>query len=130
MTEIVAAAESKLTKLVGDDVAATAAAQAQAKKLETLLGEDGMAELRELLAAQHPQRTGMAALLMGALKSWSVWLGGWAIALPELLPMISPYLDGMFSPDMYKRLMQIGGVLVILVRFKTTQSLEKTGGAP
>ena len=65
----------------------------------------------------------VSAALRGALRSWTVWLGGILVALPELVPLLGPHLQEMLPPDVFAKLMQIAGIAVILVRFKTTESL-------
>ncbi len=65
------------------------------------------------------------AAIKGAAKSMTVWLGGLLVALPELVPLLAPHLQEMLTPDLYKRVMQVFGLLVILVRFRTTQPLSQ-----
>lgn len=67
----------------------------------------------------------LTAWLKGALKSWTVWLGGFLVALPELLPLLDPAIKDMLDADTYRRVMQIAGIAVILVRFRTTQPLNE-----
>lgn len=102
------------------------------EKLRAVLGDDGMTELEALLAAANaaPQAP-TVDWIRGTLKSWSMWLGGILIALPDVLPLISPQLEQMLDADAYKRLMQGVGIIVILLRYKTRESvLEKGAKAP
>lgn len=69
----------------------------------------------------------VANVLRGALKSWTVYLGAALVALPELVPLLTPHLQELLDAETYKRLMQIFGIAVILVRFKTTQPLSTKG---
>ena len=81
-----------------------------------------MSAWRAKLAQNNP-----TAAIKGAVKSWTVWLGSALVALPELVPLLAPHLQDMLTPDLYKRVMQIFGLLVILVRFRTTQPLSAKG---
>lgn len=84
----------------------------------------GDANYAELLALVNPPATSnLKAWLLGALKSWTAWFGAFLIAAPDLLPQIMPVAADLFGPDVAKRWMQIIGVIVILLRIKTTQSL-------
>lgn len=62
--------------------------------------------------------------LRGAVRSWTVRLGAVALALPDLLPLIAPQLELLLDANAYKRTLQVLGILVIVVRFKTTTSLK------
>ena len=77
--------------------------------------------------AQTKQGTALQPVLMGLLKSWTAWLGGAMIALPELLPLLTPHLESLLGPNVWPKTMQILGILVILARFKTNQSLRDKG---
>jgi len=77
--------------------------------------------------AQVRAENKIGAVLRGAVKSWTVWLGGALVALPELVPLLTPHLQEMLDAESYKRLMQLFGIAVILVRFKTTQPLSTKG---
>ena len=67
----------------------------------------------------------IANTLRGALKSWTVYLGAALIGLPELLPLVAPQLQDMLDAELYRRVMQWAGLLVILVRFRTTKPLSE-----
>lgn len=62
--------------------------------------------------------------LRGAVRSWMIWLGAVAFALPDLLPLISPQLEQLMDANAYKRTIQVLGILVIVLRVKTTTSLK------
>jgi hypothetical protein len=98
------------------------------QKLTAVLGEDGMNELKALLAEANaaPQSSGMD-WVRGTLKSYTNWFGALLIGLPDLLPMISPQLQDMLDANAYKRIMQAAGIIVILLRFKTSQSVLEKG---
>lgn len=66
----------------------------------------------------------LSTSLRGALKSWTVWLGGMLVALPEIVPLLGPHLQEMLTPETYKQVMQLFGIAVILVRFRTVEPLS------
>lgn len=91
-------------------------------KLRAVLGEDGFAELQALLL---PAPTaGWQVWLKGTVKSWTVWFGVLLLGFPELLPALAPQLEQLLDASAYKRLMSWAGVIVILLRFKTNQSVK------
>jgi hypothetical protein len=89
--------------------------------LKEKLGEDGYAEL---VALMQPEVSQLKDWLRGALNSWTVWAGTVMVALPEIIPMIGPELEALLTPDAYRRAMQVLGIMVILLRVKTTTSLK------
>jgi hypothetical protein len=105
-------------------------------KLGEELYEGLIAHIRRLEAAawQRGLRLGRgegweepAAWLKGALKSWTNWFGALLIAAPELLAQIAPHLQELLTPQRYARFIQIAGIVVILLRIKTSQSLKEKG---
>lgn len=68
------------------------------------------------------------AWVLGALKSWTIYFGALLVALPDLVPLLAPDLQALFPPAQYDRLMRILGMIVILLRVKTTVSLAVKGG--
>jgi hypothetical protein len=96
------------------------------EKLKSVLGEDGMTELSALLAPQIPA---WRAWTMGVLKSKTAWFGAALVALPDLITVLAPQLEQMLDANSYKRLMNIAGIVVILLRFVTSQSLKEKGAA-
>lgn len=70
--------------------------------------------------------------LKGALKSWTVWLSALLAAAPEILPALQANFSVLtpFIPDGSEtRTLQVIGVLVFLLRLKTTTSLASKGGS-
>lgn len=99
-------------------------------KLKDVLGEDGYAELTSLVeGAKTSDMPAWQKVLLGTLKSKLVWLGGAIITLPDLIPLISPELEEMLTPDMYKRWMRLAGLLVIVLRFYTKKSIPEKGAS-
>ena len=88
------------------------------------------AEYDAKLAKQSTVVDELLLWLKGSVKSWTNWFGVALIAAPDLIPQIAPNLQELLSPQHYKAAMQWVGILVILLRFKTTQSVKAkaTGG--
>ncbi len=99
--------------------------------LKTVLGPDGYAELTALLSRTPvaAPRSVWAPIVTGIIKSWTVWSGTSMIALPELPPTILPQLEQQY-PGASKWIMTLFGVITILLRVKTTQSLTVKGSLP
>jgi hypothetical protein len=110
--------------------------------LKTTLGPDGYAELLATLqqsqvatlaqarVVQPATATPMSPIITGILKSWTVWFGGILVALPQIIPLISPSLQQALSAHAYQNVTSVVGIIVILLRFKTTQSLQAKGIPP
>lgn len=83
----------------------------------------------EIEAAYQRGRDDRALMpwLRGALRSVTVWLGGALIVSPEALSELEPHLRDSLGPDSYKRLVQLAGIMVILARLRTRQSLKEKG---
>lgn len=69
----------------------------------------------------------MKEWLLGVAKSWTVWGGAVLVAFPEWWPMAEPYLRQVVSPEHYGKLVPLAGVFMILLRFKTNQSITEKG---
>ena len=67
------------------------------------------------------------ALLMGAMKSWTVRVGGLLVVMPELMDAVQPLVTDSFGPEVWKRVLQVAGVVMILLRAKTKESLTDIG---
>ena len=65
--------------------------------------------------------------LRGALASWTVWAGGLLLVLPELLDAVAPIITETWGADAWRRVVQIAGVVMILLRAKTTVPLPERG---
>ena len=87
----------------------------------------GNAKRKKVLAVAP---TAWSVWASGLLKSWTVWFGALLLALPDLLPALSPHLADMLSENIFKRTMNVAGIIVILLRMKTTQSLTDKGTPP
>ena len=68
--------------------------------------------------------------LRGLLKSWTAWTSAALLALPEVLPMLQADLPGLLGPDAAARVMQVCGVLMLLLRLKTTAALADKARSP
>jgi hypothetical protein len=102
------------------------------EKLKAVLGDDGLAELIALIPQTTPAAppTPWSMWIMGLVKSWTVWFGGLLLVLPDLLPALLPQLQETLSANTYKRVANVIGIIVIMLRFKTTQSLQVKGNPP
>ena len=69
------------------------------------------------------------AWVMGSVKSWTNWFGAVLIAWPAIQPQIQPLLEQTIGAKNTGYLVSLAGVIVILLRVKTTTSL-KDKGAP
>lgn len=84
-------------------------------------------QLREALEADVGP--GIGAWLRGAAKSWTMWSGALLVALPELMTAAEPLLTETMGPEGWKRVVQVVGIVVVVLRLKTTQSLAAKGAA-
>ena len=66
---------------------------------------------------------------LGLITSWTAWLGGLIIAMPEWWPLISDQAVGLVEGNAKDTMIRVMGILVVLIRFKTTQSLAAKGGS-
>jgi predicted nucleic acid-binding Zn ribbon protein len=69
----------------------------------------------------------VADTLRGLAKSWTAWASALLIAMPEILPMIQGDLPELLGQNAANRVMQACGVLMLLLRLKTTTSLHDKG---
>lgn len=67
------------------------------------------------------------APLKGAAKSWQVWTGGLLVVMPELQPALQPLITEWLGADAWRRTVQILGIVMILLRARTTMSLSQKG---
>jgi hypothetical protein len=67
------------------------------------------------------------AWLYGTLQSWTNWFGAMMVALPDILPLVLPNIQALTDETTYKRIVQIAGVIVILLRYKTKTSILVKG---
>lgn len=67
----------------------------------------------------------MKEWILGSLKSWSMRFGALLILLPEFWPQIEPHVRELISPDQYHRVLQIIGIAIVLLRAKTTVSIQR-----
>lgn len=68
--------------------------------------------------------------IKGALRSTVIWLNGLLLAAFPLIEMAKEELPGLaqfLTPDVYKRVGLAVVVLNILLRFRTTKSLQEKG---
>lgn len=82
-------------------------------------------ELRDALEAGP----GIGVWLRGLAKSWTAWTGVLLVALPELMTAAEPLLTETMGPEGWKRVVQVVGIVVVVLRLKTTQSLAAKGAA-
>lgn len=80
--------------------------------------------LAELSAASEPAWKPWA---IGAMRSWTMWLGGLLVVLPELMNALAPIVTAQWGADVWQRVMQLVGVVVILLRIKTVESIPEKG---
>lgn len=99
-------------------------------KLKAVLGDDGVVELEAMIKINTPAPTAVPvavrdwrAMALGAVKSWTVWLGGALVVLPTVLPDLQELL----TPEQFARATKFVGVVVILLRLKTNESLKDKG---
>lgn len=71
----------------------------------------------------------MTELLKGLLKSWTAWLGAAIASAPDWWPLVLEEITRDAHPlDKHTELLiRLMGIAVILLRFKTTQSLQEKG---
>lgn len=66
--------------------------------------------------------------ILGAVKSFTVWLGVILFGLPDIWPLIASDVSAILGEDASSKMTRIMGILVILFRMKTSQSLPIKGG--
>lgn len=66
-------------------------------------------------------------VLVGLMKSWTAWLGALIVAWPDISNALSEHISALVGEDANNTIMRIMGILVILVRLKTTQSIAEKG---
>jgi hypothetical protein len=98
-------------------------------KLKALLGDEGLAELLALMQPPPPPPSALSPIITGIMKSWTIWAGTLMVALPQLQPLIMPQLEQQY-PGGAKWVMTAFGVITLLLRIKTTQSLTAKGSPP
>jgi hypothetical protein len=69
----------------------------------------------------------LSEYLLGILKSWTAWLGVMVISMPNWWPLIADQFSGLLGSEAYDNMVRIMGILVILIRFHTTQSVLEKG---
>lgn len=82
-------------------------------------------ELRDALEAGP----GIGAWLRGLAKSWTAWTGVLLAGGPEILDALAPLVSEQWGPDVWKRVLQVSGVVMILLRLKTTQPVPEKGAS-
>jgi len=86
------------------------------------------AEVARAVQAERSATTfDMGAWVRGAVRSWTVWSGALLVALPELLDAIAPLVTEQWGADVWRRVVQITGVVIVLLRIKTTDSIPEKG---
>lgn len=67
--------------------------------------------------------------LKGFLSSWTVWFGAVIGAWPDIAGALGENLTALLGTDANNTIMRIMGIVVILLRLKTTESLAEKGKA-
>jgi hypothetical protein len=89
-----------------------------------------VARAREEGRQQGAQAAAGGSLLRGVLKSWSIWLGGLLLTFPDWWPLIAAEVQPLVSERAWETATRLTAVAVILLRFKTTQSLAEKSIKP
>lgn len=66
-------------------------------------------------------------MMLGLVKSFTAWLGLIVIAFPDWWPLVSDNVAALFGDVSKDNIIRAMGILVVLVRFKTNQSLTDKG---
>ena len=83
-----------------------------------------------LMAKIQPKAsTDWQAFAKGAMKSWTNWLGALLIAWPVIGPEVEPAMQNVLGSAVTNKLISVVGLLVILLRVKTTESLTSKGAS-
>lgn len=77
--------------------------------------------------AQTTQEVSVMPVVKGLLKSVTVWLGAFMATMPEWWPLVQDQVTSLLGPNAAVKVVGIMGILTILVRFKTTESLRDKG---
>lgn len=103
-------------------------------QLRAQLGADVYDSLVAQLKAPASQGFTLQELLLwlqGSYRSWTNWFGAFLIAWPTIEPQLSPELQSLVGESTATSVIRWIGVVVILLRFKTTKSVKaKVPGVP
>lgn len=86
-----------------------------------------LADIAEAGRRLGAQENGWSALFHGLVKSWTAWLAAIVAAWPVIEPQIGEHLVRILPTAMVDHWMTILGLVILLLRIKTTQSLEEKG---
>jgi hypothetical protein len=67
------------------------------------------------------------AWIRGFLRSWTAWVAGLVIVLPELMSALAPIVTEEWGADVWRRVVQLVGVAMIVLRIKTSTSIPDKG---
>jgi hypothetical protein len=88
---------------------------------------DAFAEQLRQLRADLEAPSGISAWLRGAARSWTMWSGALLVVLPELMDAAAPLVTETMGPEAWRRVVQVIGIVVVILRIRTTQSLPEKG---
>ncbi len=69
----------------------------------------------------------MKEILTGAVKSFTVWFGAFILAWPEISVALSDNFVSLLGTEANNVIMRVMGIVVILLRLKTNESLSDKG---
>lgn len=80
---------------------------------------------------EHPPRRTARSIAKGTWKSWTMRFGGALVALPIFWPKIEPelvkLLPSLLGPESAAIAIQVIGVVVIILRFRTDKAIWDKG---
>ena len=82
--------------------------------------EDDKEWVKQYVSSVQPPPSDLGAWIQGALRSWTVWAGAVLIAWPQ----IEPFARQILGEQNWARAVPFVGIVMILLRFKTNQSLK------
>lgn len=69
----------------------------------------------------------MKEYALGLLKSWTAWAGALLVAFPMWWPEVEPFVRDLIGVENYAKLVPVIGIVMVLLRVKTTQSISEKG---
>jgi hypothetical protein len=67
----------------------------------------------------------MQDTIKGLFMSWTAWFGALIVAWPEIASALGENLTALFGADANNTIMRVMGIVVIMLRLKTTQAVSE-----
>lgn len=67
--------------------------------------------------------------IKGMFLSLTTWFGAFLLAWPSIMSDVGEFLTGLVGGDAANNVLRVIGLIVVLLRLKTTKSLSEKGAA-